>query len=398
MSVPRRRWLIALLAVALAAGAGGLWAALARRGADRPPEPPLPSLDEADPEVAEAVQLARRAVLADRRSGEAWGRLGMVLRAHDFGAESNACFEQAERLSPDEPAWPYLRGLTLALTDPEAGARCLERAAELGLPEARLRLAEVLLEQGRLDEAERHLGLARAEGGPPRALLGLARLALARQDWQGGLAGLQGLAEDVHCRKLARGLMAEALQRLKRPKKAAEEQERARELPEDTPWPAPVVAKVEALRVGRRAVLARADAWWRQGRAAEAVGLLEDFVRERPDDGDAWLLLGRVLLRAGRHGQAARALEEAVRAAPGSTEAWFQLGVVRVFLRDPRGAAEAFGTVVRLKPDHALGHYNLGLCRKELGDRVGAARSFRRALLCRPDYEPARKALAEVAR
>jgi tetratricopeptide (TPR) repeat protein len=393
VTAPRRRWwLIAVLAVALAGGA--LWAVLARRGADRTPNPPQPSLEEADPEVAEAVEIARRAVLANRRSGEAWGRLGMVLRAHDFGEEANVCFEQAERLSPDEPAWPYLRGLTLAQTDLEAGARCLERAAELGLPEARPRLAEVLLELGRLDEAERHL--AEAEGDHPRVRLSLARLALARRDWQGGLAQLEGLVEDVHCRKLARGLMAEALQRLKRPKRAAAEQERARELPEDRPWPTPVADRVEALRVGRRAVLARADRWSWQGRVPEAVGLLEALVRERPDDGGAWLLLGRVLLRAGRHGQAGRALEEAVRAAPGSTEAWFQFGVVRVFLRDPRGAAEAFGTVVRLKPDHALGHFNLGLCRKELGDRAGAARSFRRALLCRPDFEPARKALAAL--
>jgi hypothetical protein len=53
--------------------------------------------------------------------------------------------------------------------------------------------------------------------------------------------------------------------------------------------------------------------------------------------------------------------------------------------------------VVRLKPDHTLGHFNLGLCKKELGDRTGAIRAFEQALRCQPDYEPARKALDQVA-
>jgi Flp pilus assembly protein TadD len=147
-----------------------------------------------------------------------------------------------------------------------------------------------------------------------------------------------------------------------------------------------------------RARLARADALARRGRVGEAVGLLEEVVRDRPGDAEAWLALGQtLLLKAREPAGAERALAEAVSLAPEGVEAWFHLGVARSFLGNPRGAAGAFGEVVRLKPDHTLGHYNLGLCLKELGDRPGAERHLRRALDCQPDHEPARKALRELA-
>jgi tetratricopeptide (TPR) repeat protein len=322
----------------------------------------------------------------------------MVLRAHDLGEEANLCFQEAERLDAREPRWPYLRGLTLVLTDPEEGARCLERAVERagGEPGPRLRLAEVLLEQGRLEEAERHLkiGLER-EPGQLRARLGLARLAFAREDWRGGLAHLKG-AEGPHARKLAHTLRAEAWHRLGEAARSAAELKLAREVPDDAPWPDPFVAEVESMQVGVRAQLARADALVRQGRGDQAVALLEELVRQQPENGQAWLVLGQTLGKMKRWPPAEGALAEAVRVAPGSVEAWFQLGVARVFQGNARGAAGAFREVVRLKPDHTLGHFNLGLCLKELGDRAGAASAFRQALRCRPDYGPARKALGAL--
>jgi cytochrome c-type biogenesis protein CcmH/NrfG len=357
--------------------------------------PPNPYLADADPQVAEVIEQARQAVLHAPRSAQAWGHLGMVLRAHDFGEEANVCFARAEQLDAREPRWPYFHGLTLVLTDPPGGIRCLERAVERmeGETAPRLRLAEVLLEQGRLEDAERQLTVAQEKApNDPRTRLGWARLAFAREDWQGGLKHLEGAPG-----KLAHTLRAEGWQQLGQKERSAEESKRARERPDDPPWPDSFVEEVECLQVGVRAQMARADALSRQDRPAEAVALLEEVVKARPNNGEAWLLLGRILARQRRPDQAERALEEAVRVAPASVEAWFQLGVARVFQRNPRGAAQAFGEVVRLKPDHTLGHFNLGLCKKELCDRPGAVRAFEQALRCQPDYEPARKALDQVA-
>src|SRR5579859_5972390 len=83
----------------------GLWLWWARTPR---PEPPRPDLSDADPQVVEAIEEARQAVLHAPRSASAWGRLGMVLRAHDFGEEANTCFAHAEQLDPNEPRWPYL--------------------------------------------------------------------------------------------------------------------------------------------------------------------------------------------------------------------------------------------------------------------------------------------------
>jgi cytochrome c-type biogenesis protein CcmH/NrfG len=391
---PRARLAVAgLAALTLVGAALGAWAWMR----PRPPQPPLPELTDADPEVVDAIQEARGGVLRAPRSAAAWGRYGQMLRAHDFGAEANRCFAEAERLDPAEPRWPYLRGLTLVLTEPGPGIDCLERSVRLcpaGPDAPRLRLAEVLLEQGRLDEAEPHLRRA-LEHDPTscRARLGLAQAAFAREAWRDGLKRLEGCLQDEHCRRRALTLSAEAWGRLNLAGPAARLLKQAAESPEDRPWPDPFVEEVERLQVGRRLALVRADALARQGRGGEAVALLEATVRRHPDAAQAWLLLGQTLVRLKDPGRAEQALGQAVRVAPETVEAWFQLGVARFFLGKVRSAADAFRETIRLKPDHALAHFNLGHCLKQEGDAAGAAAEFREALRCRPDYEAARAAL-----
>src|SRR5262249_34745900 len=143
---PRRRFVCFAVLFGTAALVAGLawfaWAWLAASG------PPPVGLTGADPDVAAARAEARSALRQCPRSGAAWGRLGMVLRAHDFGPEANACFAEAERLDPRDPRWPYLQGLTLLLTDLDAGIAKVRRAVELCKPlntTPQLRLAEALL-------------------------------------------------------------------------------------------------------------------------------------------------------------------------------------------------------------------------------------------------------------
>jgi cytochrome c-type biogenesis protein CcmH/NrfG len=389
----RRRFLAVALLALLAAGAVAAW----RWSRVRPPIPPVPDLTEVDPEVATLLGRARRGVEEAPRSAEAWGRLGMALRAHGFGGEANTCFAEAERLGPGEVRWPYLHGLTLVLTDPDAGLPYLERAVELAgeAPEPRLRMVEVLLEQGRLDEAGQQLDCAGDAG--PRASLGRVRLALARGRWREALRVLDeaGLRDDLHARRQAHHLAAQAWQRLDQADRAAAELARARAWPEDIPWPDRFVEQVEQLRVGVRVRLAWAEALLGRGEVARAVAVLEEVVRDRPEHAAAWLLLGRTLARERRPG-AERALARVVELEPDSVEGWFQLGVARAHRRDPHGAREAFGRAVNLKPDYTLGHYNLGLCAREQGDRAAARAAFRAALRCQPDFEPARRALAAL--
>jgi tetratricopeptide (TPR) repeat protein len=360
--------------------------------------PALPPFDPAgaDPEAVALIEKVRAEVRARPRSGSAWGRLGMVLRAHGYGEEALVCFAVAEQLDPREPRWPYLRGLSLAQSDPTEGLACLRRAVGRWAGEcpeaARLRLAEVLIEQG-----ENEAGPLLDQAGPhPRAALLRARLAAAREDWGLVVRELAACAEDVHARKQAAALAAQAWRQQGEPDSAREARRRSEELPEDLPWPDPVVEEVEALQVGIQVRLAHADALVRQGHP-EGLLLLEQLVEERPEHARAWLLLGRTLLR-GRPAEAEVALARTVDLEPGSVEGWFQLAVARVFLGKREEAAKGFREATRLKPDYTLAYYNLGLCLKDLGDRSGARQAFEAALRSQPDHAESRRALDEIGR
>ena len=384
------------LALIAAAGAGvGIW-----WWSRMPlPEPPEPDLAEVDPEVVEAVAAARQAVRQRPNDGGVWGRLGMVLLAHDFHPEAQRCLAEAERLDPDEVRWPYLRGLSLLLNEPDAGLRCLQSVAERGgedPPPPRLRLVETLLNQGRLDEAEHYLEQARkAEPDNPRLQLNLGRLALLRGQWQRALEHLEPCTNDVHARRLAHTLRAEAWTHLYEPDKARAEQRQATEAPEDQLWPDPFVEDVLRFQCGLAVRLRQAGDLLAQRRYPQAVQLLDETVQRYPQSMVAWLSLGDTWRQLGRPDRAEPAYREAVRLEPEAPDAWFRLGCIQALDR-PREAADSFRRAIRLKPDHALAHFNLGHRLKQLGDADGAADEFRAALRCRPDYAPARDALREL--
>jgi tetratricopeptide (TPR) repeat protein len=396
----RRHWVWIVAVTAVAGVAVGLAVWWWPRSAPAL-EPPLPDLTDVDAEVVETIEAARERVQQQPRNGNTWGRLGMVFRAHDFGDEANRCFGEAERLDPGEPRWPYLQGLTLVMTAPDAGIPCLERAVERAgdVPLApRLRLAEALLERGRLDDAQTHLIRARRrQPAEARVQLGLGRLAMLRGQWQTALEHLEYCLEDGHARKLAHALRAEALGRLGETEAARAAQQEAGRLPEDQAWPDPFVLEVLRLQCGLRFRLQQADDLFAAHRPDEAIDLLEQTMTRYPRSAATRLKLGEFSRKMGRLDRAEREFAETVRLDAESAEGWFLLGCMQARDR-PREAADSFRRTIRLKPDHTLAHFNLAHRLKQLGDRAGAADEFRAALRCQPDYAPARQELEELER
>lgn len=374
-----------------------LW--LVFRPSERP-EPPQPDLAEVDPEVAETIAAAREKVRQQPEQSAAWGRLGMVFLAHDFHQEAQRSFAEAERLDPADGRWPYLRGLSLLLSDPDAGITSLQRAADLcgGEPLApRLRLAETLLNQGRLDKAKHHLEQAqRADPDNPRAQLGLGRLAVLRGQWDAALEHLEPCTSDVHARRLAHTLRAEAWTRLGQPDKARVEQEQAAKAPEDQLWLDPFMTDVLRLRRGLVIRLQQAKDLFAHQRYPQALEILDETIKRYPQSTAARLLLGEVCRLLGRGEQAEKMFAEAVRIDPDSADAWFHLGGMQAIQGRPSEAAASFRRAIACKPDYADAHYNLGQCLKKQGDTTGAIKAFRAALRCRPDHQPAQRALREM--
>lgn len=368
----------------------------------RSPQPPEPDLAEVDPDVVEAVTAARNKVRQQPNNGAVWGQLGMVFFVHDFHEEAERSFTQAERLDPADGRWPYLHGLSLILTNPDASILCLQRAVERcgDDPRApRLRLAETLLNQGRLDEAELHLEQARkAEPDSARVQLGLGRLAVLRGQWRRALEYLESCTNDAHSQRLAHRLRAEAWTRLGEPDKARAEQGQAAEAPKDQSWPDPFVQDVLRLRRGLSIRLQQANQLFAQRHSRQAVELLEETIQRYPHAASARLLLGEVWRHLGRDEQAEWAFAEAVRIDADSPDAWFRLGCVQAARKRMREAADSFRRAILVKPDYADAYVNLGHCLQELGDAAGAADEFRAALRCRPNYERARQALRQMSK
>jgi tetratricopeptide (TPR) repeat protein len=391
----------ALLAAALAVF---LWRqVLISRGTARDvPIAPVPAVDQTDidPAVLRLISGARTAVVEAPRSAEAWGRFGKVLLAHEFSDEALVCFAQAEALDPREPRWPYHQGIILSQGKPDAAIPKLQRAVAAcdNDPDApRLRLAEILLAQGRPGDAEdQWQRLLRRDPAHARGHLGLARLAYQRSDLEQSLAHLNFALNGSRTRKAAHFLLAEVYER--RGDKGAAEQEsrRAAALPDDEGWPDRFDEEVKQLRTGRQVFLARADVLMRQGRVAEAIALLQQTVKDYPDSSSGWLLLGTAFLAKHDLGGAEEALRTASRLASDSVEIAFYLGNVRFLRGDHREAAAYFRQAVQLKPDFALAYYNLGHCLMRLGDRDGAIAAFRSAVSCKPDYADAHVTLGEL--
>jgi tetratricopeptide (TPR) repeat protein len=362
------------------------------------PSPPAVALADADPAVAEAIEAARRDVRWAPRSAPAWGRLGQLLRAHGYVPESNLCFAQAERLAPDEPRWPYLRGTGLQSDDPETAIGHLQRAVALcgGAPDApQLTLAEVCHQQGRLDEAERHFRQdLEGDPGNARAHLGLGRLACERGNPRDALAHLERSASSPLTQKASRVLLAQAYQQLGDAAAAGREGARALDLPGDPPWPDPFQEEILAMMIGKHARLARLQTLHRQGRAAEALALARQLENDYPDV--YWLVEGRGQMTRGDFAAAERVLRKAVELAPESVDARFDLGTALFEQRNYPAAADCFRKVTELEPGHGPAYLRLGRCLASQGDRAGALRAFEAAVRYMPQSAEAHRELGAL--
>jgi tetratricopeptide (TPR) repeat protein len=364
------------------------------------PELPVVALQEADPAVRILIEDAYRAVRHSPRSATTWGRLGMVLLAHDFLSEANLCFLQAERLDPNEARWPYYQGVALSLGNPAAAIPKLERAVELcgGEPDApRLRLAEMLFDQGRYPEAKRHFHeLLRRDPSHARARLGLARLSYQCDDLPDARAQLRLCAENPFTRKAAAALLSEIRRRMAQQQKVTPSQPPAADLPNDPAWPDLFLDEIEHLKTGRQAGIARMERLLSQKRVAEAIQFVREQVRDDPHSDWAWLWLGRLLIQQEQYVVAERALREAIIQAPSSPEAQFYLGVAMYCQGKSAEAARFFRRAAELKPDYALAHYNLGHCLVQQGEKVAALSAFRMAVRCKANFADAQVNLGDL--
>lgn len=382
-----------LLAILVAVIGGYYWSGEAI------PEPPVVELTDLEPSAVAAIREARAAVLQSPRSPEAWGRLGVFFLTCSYLPEARACFACAERLDRRDLRWPYLQAQAYALNDPEAIPK-LQRALDLDpqpRDKVRLQLAETLLAQGRLDEAEPQFRAALGQDpANPRTHLGLARLAFARGDLEASLASLPHAASSPETQKAACALLAQVHRAKGDATAAAQDAQRLSQLPDDSPVLSPYFARETGQLLENKLALSHAEQMVLQGRLGEAAAILRQQTAKYPEWGRAWLKLGQVLIWRKKYPDAKLALEKASRLVPDSAQPYCYLGTALVEQGKHQEAAAAFRQATELRPDCAEAHFGLSRSLQALGDRKGAEPALRAAIRYLPSYAQARAALGEL--
>jgi tetratricopeptide (TPR) repeat protein len=368
--------------------------------------------------VADAIAHFRERVLQQPRSAEAWGSLGKLLLAHGFNPQAEHCFARAEQLDGKQPRWPYYRGLIHLHQDNALALTHLRRAVELGdrfdpgVSATRLRLAEVLLEQGQDAEAEEAFRVvSRTDPNNPWLVYHGGLRALARDDLGAAVERLSPLTKHPSARQKACAQLALIYRRLQDEGQAAAFTRLAAELPADAPWEDPYAEEYRKLRVGAQGRLQQVQALESAGKHREVVALLNSFNKES-DYYLAHLALSTNLVKLGQFNEAEKALRQTLTLYPDKVQAHYQLAVV-LFIRGDqvpgrdggvpeaarakyREAAEHFRRAIELKPDYGIAHLNLGRVLLALGQRDEGLKELRDAVACEPDQAAAHFFLAEA--
>jgi len=364
----------------------------------KPVDPPGLSSGANDPDLVRAVDEARAAIRKKPASAQAWGHLAELFLANQLLGQGQECLEQAMKLDPTDGRWGYLYALMLVRSDTEACISCLQRTVLLcgSIPAPRLKLGEVLLAEGRLDEAEEQFQtVLRFEPGNPRAELDLGRLACTRGQWQESLRHLRNSLEHAPDIRSTHTLLAEVYQRLGETTAANLEAEHAAKSSPDS-WPDPYLEAIERLRAGVETRVQLTKTLFKQGRTQEALGLIQETVRSRPESAAAHQAYGHILLTLGRLAEAELQFREAIRLRPEFDRAHAGLGFALLGEGRFKEAAECYRAAMQLHPHQALDHYNLGVCLDKLGDLNGAMEAYRSAVQCNPDFAEGQRELGSL--
>jgi tetratricopeptide (TPR) repeat protein len=103
-----------------------------------------------------------------------------------------------------------------------------------------------------------------------------------------------------------------------------------------------------------------------------------------PDNVDALVFLGFVLMARSAFDEATASLLKAIGLDPSNAEACFHLAVVRARQGRTADAERFFAASLRARPDYAVAHAGLGLALEQAGRADEAIRHYRNALRCDP--------------
>jgi tetratricopeptide (TPR) repeat protein len=330
----------------------------------------LPDLSDIAPSVHEQITAQHARALTPAAGsgspGDEAGLLGKMLMAAEFNDAAAIAFEHARRASPQDPRWPYYLGhLSRNAGDLDAAAR-LFRAALALHPEDEptlVWLGDTYFDSGRHAEAEPFFEKAvQARADCVAALVGLGRIALAREDFARAATNLESAIARDDRRSTAHYHLAMAYRGLGQTSKAESH-----------------LALASTTEIGPRDPL-----------LDELNGILES--------GKAYQFRGLRSLDAGRFADAADYFRKGLALEPDSPWLHHGLGTALFQMQDPAGALKHFNASVRTSPSFARGHYSAGIVLAFTGRRAEAFERFTAATTADPQHVEAHIAAADVLR
>ena len=361
------------------------------------PPPALPRLaPETFPAASrEAISRQYKEALARPNDGAAVGSLGRLLQAWEQWDAAHAAYVRAHALAPAVLDWPYLDAIVLQrLVRQREAVDALRQALSINadyLP-AKLRLAEVLLEVGDLQDSRKLFEpLVSVTATEPAALVGLGRIAAA-----------EGRHEDaVRAFERAVGLFPElaaayyGLARSYRALGRTADAERAvsRHAQYGARWPRlddPILASVATLREDARATLQRGIALGEAGDVPGAIKAHTDALARDPSLVHAHANLVGLYGRAQDWAAAEAQYRAAIARGFNNADMHYDYAVV-LGLQGKWDAAEAaYRKALEVNPLHVQSRNNLGQLLERRRDFDGAISEYRQAVEAQPTFRLAR--------
>jgi tetratricopeptide (TPR) repeat protein len=375
-------------AVAVAAGVAGLILWFGRPAVNTVP---LPALDfsQAEASVARTLQAHLAQARQVPTSGPAWGWLGALLWTYGDRTNAGLCLDQAARLDPANPRWPYFHGLALlAISPPEAVPKLQQAVALCGSdpPAPRFRLGRVLVELGQWEEGQKELAAllaAKPDFSPARLLL--ARASQARGDAASAASLARACTGDPRTARSAWILLATLQRQLGDAQAAAETARQAAKAAPDEGIPDPFQAEVDLLRGDPRGLTEQANALLAAGQLQAAALLIDRLSQEHTNHPPTWLLLGRLQLLRNDPVSAEKSLRRYLELSAESVQGCFQLGLALMAQKRFAEAVECFVQATKLKPDFGPAYYNQGFCLARAGRLREAIAPFTESLRHNPE-------------
>lgn len=359
-----------------------------------PPPLPAPVLESYPPAAREAIARTHRDAVAHSMDAERAGALGRVLQAWEQWDAAHQAYRRAQALAPGAFEWHYLDAVVLQRQARPAEAAARLEAALKATPNylpAQIKLAESLLDAGKLDESQRLFSALANPDSAPAVAFGLGRIAAAQGRHEAAVEQFQraiALFPEFGSAHYALALSYRALGRRDEAQAALERHGRF-----GARWPAvadPALAAVTTLRGDPGALLQRAVKLADVGEIDAAVAAHEAALA-----GDSSLAQAHANLISlyGRQRNFAKAEEHyraVVALGVNVADAHYDYGVLLGLQELWDDAAEAYRRALALNPLHAEAHNNLGQILERTRQFAPAVIEYRQALASQPTLRVAR--------